>query len=282
MTRAAAAYPSPAGELPRLIASDLDGTFLSPDGTVSELNLAAIAAARDAGIGVVFATGRPPRWLDVLRGLPCDEQRVICSNGALVFDLSDDRPLISHPLPAALVAEVVAMIRERVPGVAFGVELGLRFGTEPDYVRNSADHHPEQSTVAPAEELVGAGPVIKLLVQHVAYSSDDLHAIVEPLLGDRVTVTHSSFGDLGLLEISAAGVSKASTLAEYCRGLGIDAADVAAFGDMPNDAEMLGWVGRPYVMAHAHASLAGLGAPAIGSNADSAVGRTILSWLGRE
>src|ERR671921_258981 len=45
--------------VPQLIVTDLDGTFLSPDGTVSEQNRAAVLAAQDVGIPVLFATGRP-------------------------------------------------------------------------------------------------------------------------------------------------------------------------------------------------------------------------------
>ena len=66
----------------------------------------------------------------------------------------------------------------------------------------------------------------------------------------RLVITWSSA--TSLLEISAPGVTKASTLALLCADLGIDAADVIAFGDMPNDLPMLGWAGTSYAMADAH------------------------------
>jgi hydroxymethylpyrimidine pyrophosphatase-like HAD family hydrolase len=52
--------------------------------------------------------------------------------------------------------------------------------------------------------------------------------------------------------VSAPGVSKATTLAELCAERGIDAADVIAFGDMPNDLAMLAWAGTAYAVAGAH------------------------------
>ena len=55
-----------------------------------------------------------------------------------------------------------------------------------------------------------------------------------------------------MLELSLPGVNKAVTLAEYAKSLGIDAADVVAFGDMPNDIEMLRWAGHGYGMASGH------------------------------
>lgn len=48
------------------------------------------------------------------------------------------------------------------------------------------------------------------------------------------------------------GVSKASTLARLAKEWGIDSCDVVAFGDMPNDLEMLKWAGVGYAMANAH------------------------------
>lgn len=55
-----------------------------------------------------------------------------------------------------------------------------------------------------------------------------------------------------LLEISGPGVSKASTLALCCAERGISHEEVVAFGDMPNDVEMLTWAGRSYAMGNAH------------------------------
>ena len=76
-----------------------------------------------------------------------------------------------------------------------------------------------------------------------------LAAAVE-VVGDLVELTHSS--TTALLEISAAGVSKASGLARFAARHGVDAADVVAFGDMPNDLAMLAWAGRPYAVASGH------------------------------
>jgi HAD superfamily hydrolase (TIGR01484 family) len=47
----------------RLVASDLDGTLLLPDETVSDRTRAVLAAAKEAGITVVLVSGRPPRSL---------------------------------------------------------------------------------------------------------------------------------------------------------------------------------------------------------------------------
>jgi Cof subfamily protein (haloacid dehalogenase superfamily) len=267
---------------PKLIVSDLDGTFLSPDGTVSARNCAAVEAADRAGIPVVFATGRPIRLLDPIRDLRRGRATVIASNGAMSYDLGTGEVTAATPISGRVAARAFAELRSRIDGVAFAVDTGIRAGYEPAYL----DYHgsffnirddPERY-IGELDDLVAEGELLKLLVLHDTHQVDELTEAVREVVGEELTATHSS-PDRALVEVAAAGVSKAATLAKLCAELGIDAADVAAFGDMPNDLEMLRWVGRPYVMAHAHPELMAIDAEVIGSNADSAVGATIESWL---
>jgi hydroxymethylpyrimidine pyrophosphatase-like HAD family hydrolase len=70
-------------------------------------------------------------------------------------------------------------------------------------------------------------------------------------------------------------VSKATTLARLCEGHGIDAAEVAAFGDMPNDLPMLMWAGRSYAVANAHPEVLAAVDVTVAANDDDGVARTI-------
>ena len=100
---------------PALVACDLDGTFLSPDGTVSATNAHAVLRAQEAGIPVVFATGRPVRWLDVIADLPGAHPTVIASNGAVLYDLGTRQVLDRLCLQPAVALTAIACIREHVP-----------------------------------------------------------------------------------------------------------------------------------------------------------------------
>jgi Cof subfamily protein (haloacid dehalogenase superfamily) len=282
--------------LPRLIATDLDGTFLSSAGTVSEQNAAAVKAAQRAGITVVFATGRPVRWLDVIRELPGGHPTVIASNGAVLYDTAAGEFLDRIFLDPAVVLDAVRKIRAAVPGVAFGFESGTSFAHEASYAMSPptgllAREEPDQRMAAEvvggtdhtgdAEELARGTNFVKMLVQHRGIRPDELLENVRELLGDSLTATHSAGRDVGLVEVSAAGVSKASMLRRYCARLGVDARDVAAFGDMPNDVAMLSWAGMPYVVANAHPLLRRGQFPIVPANDESGVGRTIQGWLAR-
>ena len=228
--------------------SDLDGTLLAPGGRVSDRTVHALGLARQAGVPVAFATGRPPRWIGEIARATGYHELAICSNGALVYDPASGRVLDERPLDPALGRRLVTRIGEALDSVSFGVELGDSFRCGPGYHFGGQDDSSEVRTV-PEQELFVA-TVYKLLVQDRDCSADALLEKVAPLVGQDASVTHS--GGTGLLEIAAPGVSKASTLQRFCAARGIDAAEVVAFGDMPNDLQMLAWAGTSYAMGNAH------------------------------
>lgn len=265
---------------PALVACDLDGTFLSPDGTVSELNAHAVLRAQQAGIPVVFATGRPVRWLDVVADLPGAHPTVIASNGAVLYDLGTRQVLDRLCLDPTLALDAVRCIRQHVPDVAFAFESGTSFGYEPAYLTWVPDTGVDPTLrCAPVEQLANDISAVKMLVQSRSLDDDTLCARVEACVGTTLTATTSTGRGHGLVELSARGVDKASMLARTCARLGVPARRVAAFGDMPNDVSMLSWVGMPRVVANGHPALLALGFPVVPANHASGVGATILDWL---
>ena len=263
----------------RLIATDLDGTLVAPDGAISALDLAALQAAAEAGVTVVVATGRPLRWLGVLDAVRSAHPLVIVSNGAGLYDLERRRLLAARYLGCDVIAEVMDAVRAVVPDVSFALERGDRFGCEDGplagFLRGPG------TLVAPADRLLAElGPVLKLLVCHGQVSNGELAGHVAAAVGSRVEVTWSMADDrFAMVELAAPGVSKEAALATLCAQLGVAASDVVAFGDMPNDAGMLSWAGRGFVMANGDQAMQDHFEVA-GSNADSGVGRKILELLG--
>ncbi|MFD6244657.1 Cof-type HAD-IIB family hydrolase [Streptomyces roseolus] len=255
----------------RLVATDLDGTLLRDDKSVSERTVAALAAAERAGIEVFFVTGRPARWMDVVSAHVHGHGLAICANGAAVVDLhaggtfQQVRPL---PRPAAL--DVVRTLRAAAPGTSFAVEMTTGIHYEPLYPPFFLD---PGATVATAEKLLyeevpdAAAPVLKLLAQHPELDPDVFLATAREAAGHLASFTRSS--PTALIEISALGVSKASTLALCCEQRGISPDEVVAFGDMPNDIEMLSWAGRSYAMGNAHPDVvAAASGHTVGNNDD--------------
>ncbi|MGW4382120.1 HAD family hydrolase [Kitasatospora sp. NPDC004531] len=237
---------------PRLIATDLDGTLLCPGGTVSARTAAALAAAEAAGVQVVFVTGRPPRWMRHLGPHIGGHGVAICSNGGAVVDVRRGELLETCPLERADTLAVVERLRAELPGTAFAFEFPGGFAREAGYTvffGESEDDHP----VGPAAELLASGRVdglFKLLGKHPDLSPDEFLDRARAAVGPLAEVTRSS--PIPLVEISAPGVTKASSLARWCAQHDIDATEVIAFGDMPNDLDMLAWAGQSYAVANAH------------------------------
>lgn len=232
----------------RLVATDLDGTLVRRDGTVSARTVAVLAGCRAAGVDVVAVTGRPPRWLADLADV-VGSATAICANGAITYDLGARRVVSARVIPPQDVLDAVARVREALPGTSAALETLDGFRHEPAY-RPRYDAR-RDARVAPLEDLLADDPgVVKLLLRQEGGAPDDVLDGASRALRGLAEPTHS--GMEGLVEVSALGVSKASTLAALAAERGISAAEVAAFGDMPNDLAMLTWAGQSYAMADGH------------------------------
>ena len=261
---------------PRLIATDMDGTLLRRDDSVSEETVAELERWRADGVPVVLATGRPPRWMRQIRDV-LGTGTAVCCNGAVVMDLERFEILDEDPLQPAVLESVTTELRRRQPDTWFAVEYGLEFRHEPIY-KPRWDVDAPGVAEASLEEMV-AEPVAKLLARHEHLAPDEFVALVQDVIGDRATVTHSSTD--ALAEISAAGVTKASGLAKVAARHGIGPEDVVVFGDMPNDIAAFEWVraagGRAVAMAHAHPELMAVATDVTGTNDDDGVATFLAS-----
>ncbi|HZT66841.1 MAG TPA: HAD family hydrolase [Acidimicrobiales bacterium] len=232
----------------RLVATDLDGTLLRRDGTLSERTVAAVDRAARAGLGVVLVTARPPRWVDDIAARLACHPLAICSNGALIYDVHHHRLVAEHPIPPDVSAQVLARLRAEIEGVVVAVEAGMVYGQEPAYTPSWPP--PPDALVAEAERLLAA-PVAKMVVRH-GESGDHWELVdrARRAAGGLVEVTSSGPG--APVELAAPGVSKAFALEIVAGQLGVKAEEVVAFGDMPNDLPMLAWAGCSIAPANAH------------------------------
>jgi Cof subfamily protein (haloacid dehalogenase superfamily) len=236
---------------PRLIATDMDGTLLRRDDTVSAATIAELSRWTADGVPVVLATGRPPRWMRAIREV-VPIGTAVCCNGAVLLDLESFEIVHEDALPPSTLQAVTAELREHQPDTWFAVEYGLEFRHEHIYKPRWDVDAPGVSEATLDEML--QEPVAKLLARHETLPRDEFLALVTDVVGDLATVTNSSTD--ALAEISARGVTKASGLAQVAGSYGVGPEDVVYFGDMPNDIAAFEWVreagGRAVAMAHAH------------------------------
>ncbi|WP_333768038.1 HAD family hydrolase [Streptomyces sp. IBSBF 2435] len=235
----------------RLVATDLDGTLLRSDATVSQGSRDVLAAVAAKGAAHIVVTGRSVPWtrhvLDDLgyTGL------AVCGQGAQVYDAAAGRLLTSVTLDRQLAALALAKIEAEVGPLAVaasrdGLSGDVLIG--PGYVYN-----PELPVIhiGGADEL-WAEPINKLYIQHPELTDDELTLAAGDVAGDLVGATMAG---AGIVELLPLGLSKATGLSLAARRLGVPAAETIAFGDMPNDIPMLAWAGYGVAMANAHPEL---------------------------
>jgi Cof subfamily protein (haloacid dehalogenase superfamily) len=236
----------------RLLATDLDGTLLRSDGSVSEATQAAIAdLADDSRTDLVFVTGRPPMFLEGMADMTGHRGSVIAANGALVLDLSTLTPTRIHAIPTETAARVLSELTGAYAEVEVRSMLAApdgRFDRIQSVGPDGADNHLAQLTV---REVDGWRLAKMVAVVDDPQHPDEFLNGVQDLLAGLVEATHSSHR-VPIVELGPIGVDKGSTLAEYAAAMGIPAAEVHAVGDMPNDLSMLRWAGNSYAVANAH------------------------------
>ena len=246
---------------PRLIASDMDGTLLHWDDTVSEETVAELDRWRADGVPIVLATGRPPRWMRRIR----EVLRLRAPRSAATAPCCSTSSGSRCSRRSLLTPEILAVghcraARGGSPDTWFAVEYGLEFRHEPIY-KPRWDVDAPGVAEATLEEMVPA-PVAKLLARHEELARDEFVAARRGR-HRRPRDGHPLLQSDALAEISAAGVTKAVGLAKVAAQHGVGPEDVVVFGDMPNDIAAFEWVraagGRAVAMAHAHPDLHGRG-----------------------
>ncbi|GGP70114.1 HAD family hydrolase [Streptomyces abikoensis] len=263
----------------RLIATDLDGTLLRSDDTVSERTRAALASATAAGAAHIVVTGRTVAWtrhiLDALdyRGL------AVCGQGAQVYHAGEHRLLTSVTLDRQLAALALAKIEAEVGPLRLAAS---RDGMDGDVLVGPGYRLQEGPLpVVPINEAseLWAAPLNKVYLQHPTLDDDALAEVARAVAGGFVGVTMAGSGIVELLPL---GLSKATGLSLAARRLGVKAADTIAFGDMPNDVPMFGWAAHGVAMANAHPELKAVADEVTASNEEDGIAVVLERLFGPE
>lgn len=255
---------------PRVVATDMDGTLLRSDGSLSPRTHDAIAAVEEAGVTVVFVTARPPRRLDDFAHVVGAHGVALCANGAYVYDVARRAVTEQNLIESAVLESLIGDLRAAIPRIVFAVERDLGMAREDGFVSSIWG---KEGAVAERLADLGEAPVGKLLGRCDEMDPTEFHERVASVLAGRGELGYS--GAVGLAEITAKGVTKASGLARWCGEHGFDASEVWAFGDMPNDLPMLSWAGRAHAVANGHPEVRHVADETIPTNDDDGVAQVL-------
>ena len=220
----------------KLVFSDLDGTFLTPDKTITADNARVLDAAYERGVHFVPCTGRNITDIpgEILRHPAVSH--AVCCNGAQVLDVKTGAVLHEVALDKATVLDLYRSVRDL--RVTFDI-----FADRRVYTPRSRFGY-----IEPVEELLGkVGDVCRLnIFFHTRVERDEVWRAVDA----RTSLIRTTSLACNV-EITDARAHKGAALAWLCGLLGVSPADVVAFGDNENDITMLRAAGDGVAMANA-------------------------------
>jgi HAD superfamily hydrolase (TIGR01484 family) len=285
---------------PRLIATDLDGTLLDHEQHISPRTVDAVKAAMAAGIEIVLVTARAARTVAAFAEQLGGGISALCGNGTILAEFAaSPNPNESEPgasggpddssgvhtwkttlirgFEAADAVAIVDQLRPAVPEAGFAMETGFEIYFEPAFHAGTVQDARRILT----DSLTSIAPqmpsIVKVLSRSPQRTADEMLQIALRTVTVDAEISHS--GGRGLVEIGPKGATKANALAWLCERRGIAADEVAAFGDMPNDLDMLRWAGIGHAMANAHPDVIAAADRVIGHHAEDGVALAIESLL---
>ncbi|MBT8240287.1 MAG: Cof-type HAD-IIB family hydrolase [Acidimicrobiia bacterium] len=257
-----------------MIATDIDGTMLRRDGTLSPVVRGALHDARRAGIEVVPTTGRPfVVATDVIDALGHDRYWIF-ANGAVTWHHGRAETVRGDWMQPDRTIDIVERVRSVLPNASFAVE----FETDAIFERGFERLVTVVDGLHLVEDVTRAveSRVQKVLVFDHTQTIYELYRKVSESIGDDGVATYSG---MSFIEVAADLVTKAMAVRELAEQLGIHQTEVASFGDNHNDVSMLEWAGRGYAMGNATVDAVEAADYVIGTNEDDALATQVRALI---
>jgi Cof subfamily protein (haloacid dehalogenase superfamily) len=233
------------------IVTDLDGTLLSPDGTISVANKAILKKAMDKGIRIILASGR--RYISAERfaiELGIDDY-IIAYSGAWVKKPSEAEPIIKHEMPCDAAAEYIKLVMGKVDLVGAYVD-------DTFYVQQCNDAL-ERYEAKSHLKAVEVDDVSDFLLGS-KNNPTKIFTLAKPEILEIIIESMNArfFGKLDFvkswetyLEVGPVGITKGSALRKLADILNLDLANSVFFGDHDNDIPGMEVCGTSVAMGNA-------------------------------
>lgn len=272
----------------KLLALDIDGTLLTPEGRLTPRNRMAIDLARRKGVRVVLVTGRRFGSAHALLKELNLDLPLVSHNGALTKDVETLELLDYHPLDLKTAHEIIRLGRLRGADIlccddphGHGVLVveGISANNLP--LRRYLDRYRESVVEVPdLLDHVDHSP-IQMMFSGRCGPMDELAELLGEALGDRVCLLRTRYrqSDLTILDAISPTASKGASLAAIAMQQGIVRDEVMAIGDNHNDLTMLSYAGCGVVMANAEDDLKKMDFAVTSTNEEDGVALAIERFI---
>ena len=258
------------------VVSDLDGTLLRSDGSLSPTTMSVLGTLTGLGVPLVVATARTPRALQKVSGHQ-RLGRVVCANGAIIWDAGRDEVVWESCFDPSALADAVHRLREALPGAGVALLSARTMFLDETYMELRRKRADGAEVFADIELILSRHRIAMVAVRHPRFVADHiLSPIVEAFAGVGV----ASFAGLSVVDIVPRTTTKAVAVAEEMTSKGCAAEATVVFGDMPNDLPLFRWAGWACAVANSHPAVLEAADEVVPSNNDDGVARTVQRLVG--
>lgn len=226
-----------------IVTTDLDGTFLDNEKKVPPINRQAVEKLKEKGILFGITSGRP---IDTVRpmiadwGIEDDVSFIVGMNGGAIYDLRRRDKKDFHLISGDVILEIVDFFKDL--DVHFHVLIGPTRYTDysDEKTRAQAKVFGEIEVETDLYEFMQNRDVNKLIMH---FDPKDMPVVQERAshFHDKRVVGFATADNL--FEYVDPNINKGFGMKKIAKHYGVPVSTIMAFGDAPNDKEMLGTVG---------------------------------------
>ena len=258
------------------VVSDLDGTLLTSDGSLSPATMSVLDTLAGLGIPLVVATARTPRALQKVSGHE-HLGRLVFANGAIVWDAKRDELVKESCFDPSALAIAVHRLKEALPAAGVALLSARTMFIDDTYLGLRNKRAAGAEVFSDIDLVLSGHQIVMVAVRHPRLVAGD---IVAPTAEAFTGVGVASFAGLTVVDIVPMTATKAIAVAEEMTSKGCGAEATVVFGDMPNDLPLFGWAGWACAVANSHPDVLDAADEVVPSNDDDGVARTVQRLIG--
>src|ERR1700730_17871185 len=223
------------------VVTDLDGTVVRSDFSVSPATLTALDLIRSPGIAFVIATARTPQGLEHFDALAPRTRMAVCCSGAIGWSSPEQALMWVAWMTPADIGRVVEIAVNEGAGVASFD--GSLWRMTDEYYRLSPTQPHGPPRVVVESDVLAETACCTMALRHADGNLDHIAGLVAAE-SDSAALSH--VGRSTVLDVTAHGVDKGTGTCRALEALGVAPSSAISFGDMPNDLAMFRVTGRSY------------------------------------
>ncbi|MFV8323177.1 Cof-type HAD-IIB family hydrolase [uncultured Flavobacterium sp.] len=260
----------------KMLVLDMDDTLLNDDHTISNENKVMLSKARELGVHIVLASGRPtPAMIAYAKELQLDNSYMISYNGAVITDLKEDKVIFEQTLTQGQIHELYDYSLKSKTHIITYVNGKIVSETDSEYIEIEKNITGlEHNKVVSFKEEVQSSAVKCILLEEPGYLKEvekDLKAAMPHL---SVSMSKPFF-----LEVAQNGIDKGASIKFLAERLNILQSEIIAVGNAGNDLTMIEYAGLGVWVDNVDPELRDKGDVIVASNNNHGVAEVVRRFI---